>query len=235
MSYDIKCGACGKPNPLGRLYCMGCGTKLEVSEQTVARAKTHERPGRASVPFRLLRLLLSAGLLAALVALLLPVTPTGQVGVLADANILGQKLRNLREAMHTGREISYRISESELNAYLVEMLKKSPPSNSWGLDLRRINVTFQNGSFLVLLEVVRGPFTLTQELRVVPVQRDGRWAFDVTGMRMGRLQLPQQIAAPLAARSAGAFNSLAQERELLERLSALEVKTAWIQVATKNP
>lgn len=235
MSYDVTCGSCGKTNPLGRLYCMKCGTKLDVSEKSVARAQLRDVSRRLPVSVRLLRMLVTGGLLAVLILVLLPTTPAGRVGSPNDAGTMARKLTNLRDTMREDRSAAYRISELELNAYLVAILKKSPPSSSWGFDLQRINVALGVGELHVLLETVRGPFTLTQELRVVPVHREGRWQFEVAGMRMGRLPLPAMLAVPLAARSAGAFDSLAREREVMERLAVFEVNTGWIQVASKTP
>lgn len=235
MSYEVTCGSCGKGNPLGRLYCMGCGTKLEVTEKSLAQARLRDVSQRPPVLVRVLRMLVTASLLAILVSILLPVTPAGRMGSANDSNVMARKLTSLRDTLQEDRSATYRISEAEINAYLAGALKRSPPSSSWGLDLKRINVALGAGELLVLLETVRGPFTLTQELRVAPVQRDGRWQFDVVGMRMGRLPLPAFLADPLAARSAGAFSSLAKEREVIERLAVFEVTTGWIQVASKRP
>ncbi len=235
MSYEVTCGSCGKGNPLGRLYCMGCGTKLDVSEKSLAQARLRDVSRRPPVPVRVLRMLVTASLLAVLVSIMLPSPPAGRMGSANDANIMARKLTNLRAALPEERAAAYRLSEAEINAYLAAMLKKSPPSSSWGLDLKRINVALGEGELLVLLETVRGPFILTQEWRVAPVHHEDRWQFDVVGMRMGRLPLPARLAVPLAARSAGAFNGLAREREVFERLAVFEVTRGWIQVASKRP
>jgi hypothetical protein len=237
MSYDVKCQACGKANPLGRLYCMGCGTKLEVSEATVARAHMRGSSGATSVVLRLIRLALSASLLAVIVLVLRPVAPEGRAGTLDDANELGRKLTDLRDATEKQRQVDYRIEEAEVNAYIAEMLKKSPPSATTGplaFDLRGIQVALREGELVVLLVTEHAPITLTQEIRVVPVRQDERWTFVVKGMRMGRLPLPAALATKLAARSAGAFSSLAKEQALIEQLAVLDVKKGWVQTATSG-
>ncbi len=235
MSIGITCGSCGHSNPLGRLYCMSCGSKLEVTEKSVAQSGRTE--ARLAALGRGIRLLLSLGLLVVLVQLLRPVLPTADVGGRTDANELGRKLTALQEGLMERRETAEALPEVEVNAYLNEILRRSPPAaRHWiGLELKAVQLTLLEGRVVVLLVAEKGPLRLTQEIQVVPVRSGDRWTCEVTALRMGHLPLPHGLAQKLAQRSSGVFSGLYREREVLERMAVVQVKDGVIETATTGP
>ena len=125
----------------------------------------------------------------------------------------------------------------EVNAYLYEILRRSPQaSRQWlGLDLKAAQLNVLEGRVVVLLVAEKGPLRLTQEMQVVPVRQSDRWSCEVTGMRMGHLPLPRGLAQKLALRSAGLFSGLFREREVLERMAVIQVSDGVIEAATTGP
>ena len=180
---------------------------------------------------------LTLALLAALILVLRPVAAGGQLGQRTDANEMGRKLTLLQDAVMESRDTRQRLEERELNAYLFEVLKRSPVSSSGllKLDLRAINARLLEGQLVVVLDTTVGPLRITQEIRARPVRQEDRWRYDVLAMRVGLLPLPRFLGAWMAGRSAGAFDGLVREREVLDRLQVLEVKSGWVLAATSGP
>lgn len=235
MSVGITCGSCGRSNPLGRLYCMACGSKLEVTEKSVAQSGQTE--ARLALLGRGVRLLLTLSLLLVLIQLLRPVLPSADVGGRPDANELGRKLTVLQEGLMERRTTSQLLPEAEVNAYVNEILRRSPAgSRNWlGLELKVLQLNLQNDLVVVLLVAEKGPLRLTQEIQAVPVRQGDRWTCETKALRMGHLPLPRALARQLAARSAGVFGGLSREREVLERMAVIQIKDGAIEAATSGP
>lgn len=232
MSYTVTCGSCGHRNPMGRLYCMSCGAKLEVTEKSVS--VTGAAVLRGSHVVRMLRLVITLGLLAVLVQLLRPVTPQAAVGTQSDANILGRKLTALQDALMENRARSESLQEAEINAYLFEILQRSDSSRrSWmGLNLQTVQIRLLEGKALALLSAGQGAWQITQEIEVVPERGDGGWTCQVTAMRVGHLPLPRGLARELAARSGRIFDGLSREAEVLKRMNGLRLSHGAVEAIT---
>lgn len=232
MSYDVTCGSCGHRNPMGRLYCMSCGAKLEVTEKSVSVTGAAAQRGRNVL--RGLRLLITLGLLVVLVQLMRPVQPRAEVGSRSEANILGRKLTVLQDALMEHRARTELLPESEINAYLFEILQRSDPSRrSWlGLNLQTVQIRLVEGKALVLLSAGQGAWQITQEINVTPVRSDGGWTCEVTAMRIGHLPLPRSLAKGLAARSGQVFGGLSREAEVLKRMNELRLSQGVVEAIT---
>lgn len=236
MSLDIKCATCGHRNPLGRLYCMSCGAKVDVTEQTITQARDSERTPTLTVVLRGLRLVLTLLLLAALVLMMQPVPAAGRLGNRADANELGRKLTTVQDAVMEGRATSQQLLEHEINAYLVEILRRTPTTQrSWlGADLKAVNLRLADGRVVAVYLVEAGPFKLTQEITVELRRNEDRWSYAVRSLRVGRLSMPAPLGKLLSRRAARVFEGLNREREMLDRVAQLELKTGWVQAATSG-
>lgn len=232
MSYDVTCGSCGHRNPMGRLYCMACGAKLEVTEKSVSVTGAAARRGRNVL--RGLRLLITLGLLGVLVQLMRPVLPQAAVGSRADANVLGRKLTSLQDAVMENRARAEQLPESEINAYLLEILQRSHPSSRrwWGLNLQTVQIRLAEGKALVLLSAGQGAWQITQEIEVAPQPGEGGWTCEVAAMRIGHLPLPGGLARKLAARSGKVFDGLSREAEVLKQMNELRLRPGVMEAIT---
>lgn len=234
MSLDIKCATCGHRNPLGRLYCMSCGAKVDVTEQTITKARDSERTPTSTVILRGVRLVITLLLLVALVLMMQPVPAGGRLGNRADANELGRKLTTLQDAVLEGRASVQQLLEHEINAYLLEILRRAPSSKrSWlGAELKAVNLRLAEGNVVAVYLVEAGPFKLTQEITVAPVREGDHWGYAVRAVRVGRMPMPSPLGAMLSRRAAGVFDGLSREREMLDRVAQVDIKVGWVQAAT---
>lgn len=233
MSYDITCRGCGHRNPMGRLYCMACGARLEVNEQTVSAAGA--RAGRGS-GLRMLRLGVVLLLLVALVQMVRPVAPGAEVGARAQAGNVEAKVEALQAALMESRARQETFAEPELNAYLVELLAgHAGPSATWlGFEVRRVQVALTPGQAVLLVEAARGSLVLTQEITAEPVRTPQGWQFEVTGLRVGHLPLPRPLANMVAVRSARLLAGLTREREVFQRLSGFRISRGSVEAVTSG-
>ncbi len=232
MSHEVTCPACGHANPLGRMFCMSCGARLELSEKTVRQAR--ERGMRGSGVSRFIRLLVFLAALAALVAMLRPVSPAGATGGTQDSASLARKLNALQQAQLEHRSLHVIAEESEVNAYLQEALEESRKTQGGGsfFELTRINVAFAKDELTVLLVAERGQLTVTQELRGAPVIEGGRFALKLTSVRVGQLPLPGAAGRLLAGRAAVVFSGMSREREVLGRSWKVETILGKARIQT---
>lgn len=234
MSYDITCSGCGHRNPMGRLYCMQCGARLEVSERTVTRSPSGAGPlGRV---IRGIRLLVTLSLLAMLIQLLRPVIPMAAVGGRVEASEVSRKLEALQEALLEGRAVTQRLAEAEINAYLIELLAVSGESSSawFGLEVRTLQLRLEPDRLVGLVVAERGFLRLSQEIVAAPRRTAEGWSYEVTGMRMGHLPLPRPVARLLAERSAGLVAGLNRERDLIKRLAEIRVGDGAVEAVTQG-
>lgn len=234
MSYEVTCGSCGHRNPMGRLYCMSCGAKLEVTEKSVSAAGAAGRRGAATG--RYVRLVINLLLLLVVVQLVRPAPFRAEIGSRADANALGRKLTVLQDAVMENRARTEVLPEAEVNAYLFEILQRSNPSSRrWlGLNLQAVRLQFLDGKALAVMSAGQGAWQITQEITVVPVRGDGGWTCNVTAMRIGHLPLPGGLARRLAARSARVFDGLAREAEVIKRLKDVRIKQGVVEATASG-
>lgn len=222
MSYSVTCSACGHQNPLGRLFCAKCGTKLAITPAAMGG-------GRGPAGFwlaRLARVAIFLAVLGAFLLLLRPVEPDGAPGTLPEASALAQKLNVLSVAILDRRAVTQDATEAEVNGYLAEILRNTPDLTASGplkFELRSINVAFRGGDVVTVLVSALGPIPLTYEIRAKPARVDDRFTLDVRGLRMGHLPLPRAIAVRTASRMARMFDQMEREKRLLDQLSSVAV------------
>jgi hypothetical protein len=234
MSLEVKCSTCGHLNPLGRLFCVKCGGRLDVRPENMQRAGGDLAFwGRRLL--LLVRMTVSLALLAALALLVYPVEPAGQPGGLLEAQGLAQKLHLLQVAALERRALEQEATERELNGYLAQILRNTPNRKAGGplpFEMESIRVDLQPGEIVTVLVTKLSWITLTYELRSAPSRRDGRFALDLLGLRMGHVPLPGALGGHVAGRLANIFSRLEREKRLLDQLSTISVEDGVVRAAT---
>ena len=126
-----------------------------------------------------------------------------------------------------------RITEGEINAYLMDLLKKSAGgSGDESVTLARINIALKTDVVVVVLEAKLGPVPLTYEISGVPERSDGQFTFAVSKVRLGHLPMPGPAGGWLAARAKVVFSKMDEEKRLLGQVSQLKVGRGEVAVAT---
>ncbi len=226
----INCQACGHDNELGRIFCGSCGKKLDMSQMSrerVSRERSAVSVGK--IVKRLVLLLLVAVAVAAGLALWAraPFQETRAAGARTGAYRVRGPLAGVKNALDIGAETSVTFEAGDVNDYLTIY---------FGAGVKSISAEVNPG--LMIIRVVEdlewtvfdydiGPLPYSYEIRCVP-HEDG---FRTTGAAIGRLPLPGPLAAPVYRLMAAVFADATAEKELLQKLSAVEFEANLIKAA----
>jgi hypothetical protein len=233
MGVEVTCTQCGHKNPLGRVFCMKCGAKLNLDSLSPKSMRDSVR-GQGGALARLFRWVVTLALLFAIIQILRPVAPSGHNGSAQDALRLRQKLGLLKGAALDGRAASQRISEVEVNSYLAELVQSAMGGSSSDLyRLRTVNVAMENGKITVVLVSSAGPASLSYEMVGTPARTSDRhFLYDVETVRLGHLPMPGPLGQWVAGQAHNVFSKMRDERELLDRMARVQVGQREIEVAT---
>ena len=234
-SLRVKCGQCGEKNALGRMFCSKCGARLEVSQATV-KSSDAGFGGFVKLLGRLFRLAVSIALLFCIILLLRPASLQGRDGSAQEAQQLVHKLQILKTATLEGTQAYDSILESEVNAYLAELLKRSQPASRSGLQysIKKINVAVTTNELNVVLHAACGPLTISYELVGVPQLENNLFVLDIQRARLGYMPLPKMAQPWLIDKVNNVFSKLYEEKSILDNLSTLRLEDGQIAVSTKG-
>lgn len=245
----LVCKECGYVNEGERVYCHGCGAKLDRNiiaakqQQQAPSLKEKQRevkrimsPRRRSLP-KLAQTFCKTVLLAALAGALIDAArpPEGALPVepkkeLSDAPALDDVLEKMTAAP-TGQRLL--VTEEQLNAYLQkEHFRKVPEWFTGALPLRRVFVNLENGT---------GRLTVGGTVAGYPVYAGFSGHFQphavpvCTGGAIGRLQIPAPVAVYAGAALPLVLGSLKRDLELLGHLEAVEIFKGQIVLDARKP
>lgn len=209
----IKCSVCRYDNPLGRVHCLQCGTKLDLSkvvpEGTKVKGGGAIYLGKSDKPRR--PILKTIGklfdlavflLLVAVIVVMLQEPPVKDVATSAmHALVAKGKLDGVGTAVKLGSRLPVPVefTEQEINAYLNDVasphhLTYPPPSSGgFGVRIARYQIEFlENEVGLVAIGEIRaGNFTKRIIIRATGrfVGSAGQRRLEFTTASMGRLPL----------------------------------------------
>jgi len=246
----IVCKECGYVNEAERVYCHGCGVKLDrtaLLAQQQQRAATPEQIQR-EVKKRMtprgtrfskhlimaVKVLASAAVVAAVIDMALP--PEGltgaQKGELLDIPPIDSALERLI-ASPAGQQLA--VSETDINAYLKVRFKK--------VSLPYVSFLSLNHS-LVNLDDNQGRLTLQWDIFGYPLYTcfTGRIAVDnaaglaatCTGASIGRLHLHPVMLPYVAKPLPMALTSLKNEQQLLQRVGGIDIQKGRVVLHSRG-
>ncbi len=147
----LVCPRCGNQNPLGRVFCLVCGSKLDLSRlssQTVAETL---KPNWFAIHWPKFAYGFLAFLGILVVTALWPVVqPLGETGADLKGQQLERQLDRIRTTLRPGQRLMLAATEKEINAFL-------------GIKARKIgaaSISAEIGSDYVRLHLVRPFFSL---------------------------------------------------------------------------
>jgi hypothetical protein len=230
MTNTIPCARCGHQNVLGRIFCTNCGQKLDF--EALDRKTMRAGPAPAA---RFIRIGIVLALVGAIVMVLKPAATTGAAGGLQEAQRLNQKIRLVRGAVLDGKRITQEVSETELNGYLAEVIKRSnenlPKDKKQPVLLRAINVRVEKDGITVVLLAQAGPITVSYSTSGKPAKRDGKFVLSSDGAKVGLMPVPGAVGSWVAKQASYVFSKLANERALLDQVSNMELRDGSMVVA----
>jgi hypothetical protein len=209
------CSVCRMENPLGRVFCLKCGAKLDAASLSHARVIADVRqPSRVWAV--VLPVLLALVVTTALLALWPHTAVPGERGTLVGAQRAASALRAMHMtagAVETGRE----FSEGDLNGYF-EVRRRRAGGPVMGLEAGEGRVRWRG---VRRFELPRfGRFQPALAVSFDAVFRAEGGAPVMTGGAIGHLPLPGPLAAPLSRLIAGRVLE-AREGKFLRRIVRL--------------
>ncbi|MBL7115758.1 MAG: zinc ribbon domain-containing protein [Kiritimatiellae bacterium] len=114
----LTCPKCGTENPLGRVFCGGCGGKLDLSNMSSEMVANQQRPNFVQMHWRKALGILILLLLAVTGLAFWPqTTPFGEEGRSSGASKVRSRMRTLA-SQSSGRVLKAEFAEADVNAYL---------------------------------------------------------------------------------------------------------------------
>lgn len=231
----LICPKCGHDNELGRIFCFGCGDRLDLSAikaPTAAEKKSRQRKRGALHMVRvLLNLIVAGGLIVVVVLICLapeiaPVEPTKEEFKTSDVKrVTLEKLANGRKS---GQVV---VTEGQLNAFFKarpfqeatgQGIKLTPVALRTSLSDDRVKVEFLGmAHFGTVFDK-----NIYLSYAGQPTVTNGKFAFKATGGWIGRLPIHPFILTTTAffeSRFSRLLGDLSVEKELFDKLTAINV------------
>lgn len=246
----ISCKECGYVNEGERVYCHGCGVKLDrnlliIQEQEqaahsqkrlreVRRIMTPGRGGYGTKWKKLCKTVALAAVAGLLIDAALP--PEGAPGAKKEESSDPSQIDGLLDtlvAAPAGKRVMFR--EADINAFLKrERFKKVPSWITDAIALRAL-VQFEDGiGRLTLMGTTLGyPLYLTLSGTLKPDVNAGLTA-TCTGGNIGRLQIPPQLAQYAGLAIPTVFDSLKRERKLLGQLGSITFQKQQVILSARG-
>jgi len=250
---NLVCKECGHVNEVERVYCHGCGAKLDrtviLAEQeklTVSReqrqreVKKMMRPGGSSIYKEvemLFKTVLWAVLAAVVILMVRPpdnVPPLPKKGEVLNLPQLGEELERLTAAP-AGQGGVFR--EVDINTFLLKKpFRKVPSWFTNAIPLQRSFVNLDNGQARLTVQADVAGYALYVGITAQP-KNDPKTGPTLSwvGLNIGRLALPAIVAEQAAVAVPTVMDSLRRERQLLSQLGSAEITKGQLILRSRGP
>ncbi len=234
MTASVKCPSCGARNDVsaGRLFCNQCSGKLDLSR---VRFTEPAKSGFRYMVKRVLRVTVLVVLLAILVLLVLPAEPRGLAGTEEDGRACFDKLSELFDAIERGAPLQRVFHETEVNGYFEVLLDEAvtdPLDQGRGLNVRAINLSFTDQTFIVHIRANWHMLQLTYEVEGRPVLQERGFETEVVRVTLGHLPIPGPMQERFAERLLPLFEQMERERYVLDHLSRIDLAPRQVRLTT---
>ena len=246
----IECSKCQHDNDLGRIFCVKCGEKLDISKvRAPSGIVRRSKEGKKNVPAKKMVMIglgkfIKVAILAVMTAMitLICLPPHLQQESFSENNLSAfqEKRAKLEEAVTLQQEVRLVFEEADLNAYLSEAIQKSTTTakEPKGPSLENIYIGLGDGVVTTTIQEKWRWFRFSVQMRAKTVSQNDKWQFRVDEIRIGRWPIPSWFPPQAKDSVATAFKviwkDLSTERQWLEDLSSLEIKPKQMILVTKK-
>lgn len=229
---SVVCADCRHENEPERIYCHGCGARLDRSAVKVRKEDAQDArkrvkklfdPQRARIRalfFKISKVVLGACLVAGFVQILLP----PDVPAPAKTVMLASQIRNDLESAslrHQPSQLQY--TDEQVNAFLIYALKtKQKALDEPLLDFKRAVVAFREGSCAITLERSLFGYSLYTTAIYAPKIAGGKLVVTSKGGSLGRLPIHPQLARFMGVLFADVWAALEREGKLVAKMGTIE-------------
>ena len=228
----VVCPECRHENESERVYCHGCGARLDRAAARVVKGDVDDArkrvaqlfdPNRARMRtlfFKISKVLLGALILAGLVEMALPpdlpAPPTG----LMQASQVGLDLERAT-SRHQPAQLGY--SEDQINAFLASSLKsRKKMLDEPLLDFKRAFVRFREGAGALTMERSLFGYSLFTTLDMSPAIAGDKFNVIIRGGSVGRLPIHPSVAKFMGLLFGDLSSALEREKKLLAKMGTIE-------------
>ncbi len=240
----MKCPNCGTENRLGAIFCRSCGIKLELDEITaetfeektgvVARDKVDKKKQKRKFIYNLIGLIILLAFIFA-VYLALQIPRFEEIRTSSDLlKSFKRKKRNLNLALLSKVERVEQITEAELNSYIASMMINME-NEGRKIRINDIWVFLEEDNRITILLDLRvfGRRIIAQYFGKLNVG-NGNAKFQPNGVfaaKLGKLPYPTFL---MRRHCKNVLKNLEEDKELLEKLSEVEIKDGKIIARVKK-
>jgi len=242
----LVCPECRRENEPERIYCHDCGARLdrsalakiapkgEDSKDTQRRLKLMLDPQRAKMRllfFKISKLILSAFALAALIQMVLPpdVPPRPKSGEFPPQINL-----ELEDAAANRAAVPLRYTDTQVNAYLFNILKSKRAALSKVLQFERAMVAFDEGICRVTAERSLFGFSLFSSSSSRVSLANGTLVASNIGGSIGRLPIHPSLMKYGEVMFADLSAALDREKKSIAKMGAVEFHPESVIVTPKQ-
>ena len=164
----LLCEKCGVDNPLGRVFCIGCGGKLDLENMTSDQVAESQKQSFIAMHWPKFVALLVIILLGTLGMALWPqAAVVGKPGKPNDARRVSSTLRTLATASRSEKS----LDEKDVNGYFEFRAKKELKGTSISVDVQKgwCSVRVIKSFGKLDLKVIKIPMSLSYDLKCIPV------------------------------------------------------------------
>lgn len=241
----IACQACGYSNPLGRVFCQKCGTKLDLSKVrppgsepgesgasgvTVGIKKDDKKGGKKT--WKTIVRILDVILLVAVIGGLVLIWQQPEVKSSGTSSIEASAIKLQREklafAISNKRPYEIKLDNMQLNSYLASVSDMGKSSNTGLFQTDTISLSSQQDT--VQVDYVRKIAIQTWEKKIVmrfvgrPESDGSDFRFVPVSGSIGKLPIPGFGLKIYSRNFARLFADLDSERELLAKLTGIKAE-----------
>jgi hypothetical protein len=242
----LVCPECQRQNEPERIYCHDCGARLDRSalakvapkgedaKQTQRRLKQMLDPGRVKLRllfFKISKLVLGACAVAVLVQMLRPPEVPERV-----KNIELQQINlDLENAIATRSTAPVQFTETQVNNYLVNVVKTKHAALSKVLEFERALVNFDEGVSRITVERSLLGFSVFHAISSNVVLQNGTLTATPNGGSIGRLPIHPMIMKYGDVLFADLWAALDREKKLVSKFGTIEFHPKAVVLNPKPP
>lgn len=242
----LACPKCGHDNDIGRIFCVKCGEKLEISKvgaptgvKRMTRKAGKGKPMGKVVGFIVGKLFKVAALAAAAAffsVVMLPPRFESKGYTQIHLSSFQEKRAKLEEAVNSQAATTLAFTEAECNSAMAQAVGNllKAQGETKGMRLESIYISFTAGKVTVTAQQKWKWYRLTSQLRSKPDNRSGKWVFMPDAAWVGRFRIPPQANDKISDVFANLLADLKDEKKWLESFQSVEIKPGQMILTTKG-
>ncbi len=234
MAVHVTCPQCKKQVPFGKLFCVYCGAKLELTPDRISRSMNAGEifGGLKKWIIRLISLSVFAVIIGVFIW---PLPPQGQAGGPAQAAACEQRLAAAHARTLNGIVFTETFPEDEANAWLKDKVAHLANAGAGaGFVLSEVNLAFRPGRIIVNTRMTLSKINISYEIELKPVISPRGFEYTLESVRVGHVPMPEFTREFFAGRALHVFSELRNEDDLLKRMKQLDVIDRQVRVSNQG-